>query len=144
MGQDPYHTPQPGMPTVWMMLITTWAMKTKKKAIKLKELSVLQGDTNGRQWFDEADRSDLTRQEGGFSCGASSLKSLVNGPEPAHVGAGREQDEPQESHAEVGGTATSAHPRQTANQIDGQSGGVHCQCGGEGGGKRQQSENHPI
>jgi hypothetical protein len=29
------------MPTVWMMLITTWAMNTKKKAMKLKELSVL-------------------------------------------------------------------------------------------------------
>lgn len=57
MGQDPYHTPQPGMPMVWMMLITTWAMKTKKKAIKLKELSVLQGDTNGRQdRCDEAGR----------------------------------------------------------------------------------------
>lgn len=38
-----YHTPQPGMPTVWMILITTWAMKTKKKAMKLKELSVLRG-----------------------------------------------------------------------------------------------------
>lgn len=37
------------MPTVWMMLITTWAMKTKKKAIKLKELSVLQGDKMAHQ-----------------------------------------------------------------------------------------------
>lgn len=36
-----YHTPHPGMPTVWMILMTTWAMKTKKKAMKLKELSVL-------------------------------------------------------------------------------------------------------
>lgn len=64
-------------------------------------------------------RTEVMRQDGGFNCGAISLKSLVNGPEPAHVGAGREQDEPQESHAEVGGTATSAHPRQTANQING-------------------------
>lgn len=48
-NSHPYHTPQPGMPTVWMMLITTWAMKTKKKAMKLKELSVLQGDKHGRQ-----------------------------------------------------------------------------------------------
>lgn len=30
-----------------MMLITTWAMKTKKKAIKLKELSVLRGEEEG-------------------------------------------------------------------------------------------------
>lgn len=46
-GQCPHHTPQPGMPTVWIMLITTWAMKTKKKAIKLKELSVLRGGEKG-------------------------------------------------------------------------------------------------
>lgn len=78
-------------------------------------------------------RTDVMSPEGGFNCGAFSLKSLVNGPEPAHVGAGREQDEPQESHAEVGGTATSAHPRQAANQINSQSGGVHCKCGREGG-----------
>lgn len=74
-------------------------------------------------------RTDAMRPDGGFICGALSLKSLVDGPEPAHVGAGREQDEPQERHAEVGGTATSAHPRQTANQINGESDGVHCQCG---------------
>lgn len=48
-AQYPYHTPQPGMPTVWIMLITTWAMKTKKKAMKLKELSVLQGEETGCQ-----------------------------------------------------------------------------------------------
>lgn len=64
-------------------------------------------------------RTGAVRQEGKFNSGTVSLKSLVNGPEPAHVGAGREEDEPQESHAEVGGTATSAHPRQTANQIHG-------------------------
>lgn len=75
------------------------------------------------------------RQQGGFNCGAVSLKGLVNGPEPAHVGAGREQDEPQERHAEVGGAAASAHPRQAANQINGESGGVHCQCGRERGTK---------
>lgn len=38
----PYQTPQPGIPTAWMMLITSCAMKVKKKAMKLKELSVLQ------------------------------------------------------------------------------------------------------
>lgn len=36
-----YQTPQPGMPILWMMLMPTWAMKTKKKAMKLKELSLL-------------------------------------------------------------------------------------------------------
>jgi hypothetical protein len=39
----PYQMPQPGMPIHWMMLITTWAMNTKKNAMKLNELSVLQG-----------------------------------------------------------------------------------------------------
>jgi len=29
------------MPTAWMMLMTSWAMKVKKNAMKLKELSVL-------------------------------------------------------------------------------------------------------
>lgn len=37
------------MPTVWMMLITTCAMKTKKKAMKLKELSVLHGGNDKNQ-----------------------------------------------------------------------------------------------
>lgn len=95
------------------MLITTWAMKTKKKAMKLKELSVLRGEKNGRQgWRDGA--GGLVELHSAFS-----LKCLVNGPEPAHVGAGREEDEPQESHAKVGSTATSAHPRQAADQVDG-------------------------
>lgn len=36
-----YHTPHPGMPMLWMILIPTWAMNTKKKIMKLKELSLL-------------------------------------------------------------------------------------------------------
>lgn len=49
------------MPTVWMMLITTWAMKTKKKAIKLKELSVLRGEEEGcEDRRDEAGGGALT------------------------------------------------------------------------------------
>lgn len=40
---ETYQTPQPGMPILWMMLMPTWAMKTKKKTIKLKELSLLRG-----------------------------------------------------------------------------------------------------
>lgn len=78
-------------------------------------------------------RTDVTRRGGGFNRAASSLKRLVDGPEPAHVGAGREQDEPQERHAEVGRAAAAAHPRQAANQINGKSGGIHCQWGEEGG-----------
>ena len=42
-----YQTPQPGIPTAWMILMTNWAMKVKKKAMKLKELSVLWQ----RRWF---------------------------------------------------------------------------------------------
>ena len=55
------------------------------------------------------------------------LEGLVDGPEPADVRAGSEQDEPQDGHAEVGCPAASTHPCQTANQINCQSGGVHCQ-----------------
>lgn len=33
--------PQLGMPTAWMMKITTWQKNTKKKKKKLKELSLL-------------------------------------------------------------------------------------------------------
>lgn len=36
-----YLLPQWGMPTDWMMKITTWQKNTKKKKKKLKELSVL-------------------------------------------------------------------------------------------------------
>lgn len=36
-----YHTPHPGMPMLWTTLIPTWAMNTKKKIMKLKELSLL-------------------------------------------------------------------------------------------------------
>ena len=43
------------------------------------------------------------------------LEGLVDGPEPAHVGAGREEDEPQDGHAEVGRSAASTHPGQAAD-----------------------------
>lgn len=54
------------------------------------------------------------------------LEGLVDGSEPAHVGAGGEQDEPQNGHAKVSGPAPAAHPRQAANQIDRQGGTVNC------------------
>lgn len=44
---ETHQTPQPGMPILWMMLMPTWAMKTKKKTMKLKELSLLGGKTKG-------------------------------------------------------------------------------------------------
>ena len=53
------------------------------------------------------------------------LEGLVDRPEPAHIGAGSEQDEPQDGHAEVGGSASTAHPRQAANEIHGQRGTVY-------------------
>lgn len=37
--------PHLGMPTLWMMVTTTWAKKMKKKKKKLKELSVLKETT---------------------------------------------------------------------------------------------------
>lgn len=61
------------------------------------------------------------------SCSGSSLKGLVDGPEPAHVGAGREEDEPQKGHAKVGRSATSTHPRQAPDQINSERCTVHCQ-----------------
>ena len=111
------------MPTVWMILITTWAMKTKKKAMKLNELSVLRGESNERQkWGESAGvNAECVQWRAGL------LEGLVDGPEPAHVGAGGEEDEPQEGHAEVGRPAASAHPRQTANQINSQCCSVHCE-----------------
>lgn len=48
----------------------------------------------------------------------SLLERFVDGPEPAHIGTWREEDEPQEGHAKVSRSSTSTHPRQTANQIN--------------------------
>lgn len=47
------------------------------------------------------------------------LKCLVDGPEPAHVGTWSEEYEPQEGHAKVGCSSTSAHPGQAAYQVNG-------------------------
>lgn len=43
------HTPHPGMPMLWMMLMPTWAMNTKKNCMKLKELSLLKKKTEIRK-----------------------------------------------------------------------------------------------
>jgi len=55
-----------------------------------------------------------------------SLEGLVDGPEPAHVGAGREHEQPDDGQAEVGHAPSSEHPREAANQIHRQCGAVHC------------------
>lgn len=38
-----YHAPHPENPTAWMMVKMNWAPKMKKNAMKLKELSDLEG-----------------------------------------------------------------------------------------------------
>lgn len=54
------------------------------------------------------------------------LEGLVNGPKPADVGAGCEEDEPEKGEAKVGGSPASDQPRETAHQVHGQRDTVHC------------------
>lgn len=54
------------------------------------------------------------------------LEGLVNGPKPADVGAGCEEDEPEKGQAKVGGSPASDQPRETAHQVHGQRDAVHC------------------
>lgn len=54
------------------------------------------------------------------------LEGLVNGPKPADVGAGCEEDEPEKGEAKVGGSPASDQPRETAHQVHGQRDAVHC------------------
>lgn len=54
------------------------------------------------------------------------LEGFVNGPKPAHIGAGSEEDEPQNSHSEIDSSSSATHPCQAANQIHCQSDAVHC------------------
>lgn len=74
-----------------------------------------------------SDADQQSRAEGKASAKSEggSLEGLVDGPEPAHVGAGSEEDQPQDGHAEVGGAAAATHPRQATNQVNSQSGRVH-------------------
>lgn len=91
-------------------------MKTKKKAIKLKELSVLHRENNqGQKWSDSAEQQQQTLHA---QSGTSLLEGFVDGPEPAHIGTWSKEDEPQDCHAKVGRSATSTHPCQAANQIN--------------------------
>ena len=54
------------------------------------------------------------------------LEGLVNGPKPADVGAGCEEDEPEKGEAKVGGSPASDQPRETAHQVHGQRDAIHC------------------
>ena len=54
------------------------------------------------------------------------LEGLVNGPKPADVGAGCEEDEPEKGKAKVGGFPASDQPRETAHQVHGQRDAIHC------------------
>lgn len=68
-------------------------------------------------------------KETGLGAGVSTnhlLEGLVNGPKPANVGAGCEEDEPEKGEAKVGGSPASDQPRETAHQVHGQRDAVHC------------------
>lgn len=68
-------------------------------------------------------------KETGLGAGVSTnnlLEGLVNGPKPADVGAGCEEDEPEKGQAKVGGSPASDQPRETAHQVHGQRDAVHC------------------
>lgn len=52
----------------------------------------------------------------------NSLESLVDGPEPADVGAGSEHEQPNDGHAEVCDASAAKHPGEAADE-------VHSQCG---------------
>lgn len=55
----------------------------------------------------------------------NSLESLVDGPEPADVGARREHQEPNDSHSKVGHASSPKHPGEAANQVHSQSRAIH-------------------
>ena len=53
------------------------------------------------------------------------LEGLVDGPEPAHIGAGSEHQQPDDGKAEVGHAPSGEHPCEAANQIHRQGNTVH-------------------
>lgn len=55
----------------------------------------------------------------------NSLESLVEGPEPADVGARSEHEKPDDSHSEVGHASPAKHPGKAANEIHSQSSAIH-------------------
>lgn len=124
----PHHTPQPGMPMLWMILMPTWAMNTKKKIMKLKELSLLWGQRQEQNIW-KASRCCGVTPKGSYNASRPASpglpEGLVDGPEPAHVRAGGEHEEPDDGQSEVGHAAAAEHPHEAANQIHHQRGGVN-------------------
>ena len=70
------------------------------------------------------------------------LEGLVNGPKPADVGAGCEEDEPEKGEAKVGGSPASDQPRETAHQVHGQRDAIHCRPGSTSTDTRQTADMH--
>ena len=70
------------------------------------------------------------------------LEGLVNGPKPADVGAGCEEDEPEKGEAKVGGSPASDQPRETAHQVHGQRDAIHCRPGSTSTDTRQTADTH--
>lgn len=54
-----------------------------------------------------------------------SPEGLVDGPEPAHVRAGGEHEEPDDRQSEVCYAAAAEHPHEAANQIHRKGGGIN-------------------
>ena len=60
----------------------------------------------------------------GAGCPPHSPEGLVCGPEPAHVAAGGEQQQPDQGQAEVGSRAAGDPPGQAGDEVDAQGGAV--------------------
>lgn len=52
-------------------------------------------------------------------------ESLVDGPEPAHVRAGGEHEEPDDGQSKVGNAAAAKHPHKAANQVHHKGGDIN-------------------
>ena len=74
-----YHVPHPENPTAWMTVKTNWAPKMKKNAMKLKELSDLEGSK--RLCYHQYWRGGL----GGGREGAGPRKGLGQPGYPLHL-----------------------------------------------------------
>lgn len=69
--------------------------------------------------------STLNRNVRDVAGSLNSLESLVDGPEPADVGAGSEHEKPNDGHAKVGHATSAKHPGKAANKIHCQSSAIH-------------------
>lgn len=53
------------------------------------------------------------------------LEGLVNGPEPTHIGAGGEENQPYDGHAKICHAPSTQHPHKAAHQIHSQGDCMH-------------------